>query len=62
MSEDQKRVDLVAKHGGTLKQAIDAVKTRKSWSPYKDSPSTKIHGPEKPGAGKAAFEAHLKPI
>lgn len=59
MSEDRKRVDLVARHGSTLEQAIDAVKTRKSWSPYKDSPSTKIHGPDKPGAGKAAFEARL---
>ncbi|WP_271085250.1 aldehyde dehydrogenase family protein [Brevundimonas sp. NIBR11] len=39
--------------------AIDAVQTRKSWSPYSDSPSTKIHGPDKPGAGKAAFEARL---
>ncbi|PLW67115.1 phenylacetic acid degradation protein PaaN [Pseudohalioglobus lutimaris] len=59
MSEDQKRADLVAKHAATLEQAIDAVHTRKSWSPYKDSPSTKIHGPDKPGAGKAAFEARL---
>ena len=56
---EQKRIDLVAKHQETLESAIDAVQTRKSWSPYKDSPSTKIHGPDKPGAGKAAFEAHL---
>ncbi len=59
MREEQKRADLVAKHGATLEQALEAVKTRKNWSAYKDSPSTKIHGPEKPVAGKAAFEARL---
>ncbi len=59
MSEEQERVDLIAKHEATLEQAIEAVSTRKSWSAYKDSPSTKIHGPEKPVVGKAAFEARL---
>ncbi|MDO6711585.1 phenylacetic acid degradation protein PaaN [Aliiglaciecola sp. 2_MG-2023] len=59
MSEQQKTIDIVAKHKITLEQAIDAVKSRKNWSPFKDSPSTKIHGPEKPVLGKAAFEAHL---
>lgn len=56
--EDRRRA-LVARHAPTLTAAIDAVQTRKSWSPYSDSPSTKIHGPDKPGAGKAAFEARL---
>ncbi|WP_439102408.1 phenylacetic acid degradation protein PaaN [Congregibacter sp.] len=50
---------LVSKHAATLEAAIDAVNTRKSWSPFKDSPSSKIHGEEKPAAGKAAFEARL---
>ncbi len=50
---------LVERHGATIAQAIEAVETRKSWSPFRDSPSTKIHGPDKPPAGKAAFEAHL---
>ncbi|NDV89782.1 phenylacetic acid degradation protein PaaN [Alteromonas sp. 345S023] len=59
MNEQQPSIDIVAKHQTTLDHAIQAVKTRKSWSPFKDSPSTKIHGPEKPGLGKAAFEAHL---
>ncbi|WOJ95887.1 phenylacetic acid degradation protein PaaN [Congregibacter brevis] len=59
MTNEDKRSELIAKHSATLEQAVDAVKTRKSWSPYKDSPSTKIHGPDKPGAGKAAFEARL---
>ncbi len=50
---------IIDKHSGTLKTAVEAVSSRRSWSPFKDSPSTKIHGPEKPGAGKAAFEARL---
>lgn len=56
---DDRRRALVERHATTLAEAIDAVQTRKSWSPYSDSPSTKIHGPDKPGAGKAAFEARL---
>jgi phenylacetic acid degradation protein paaN len=56
--EDRRRA-LIARHAPTLTAAIDAVQTRKSWSPWSDSPSTKIHGPDKPGAGKAAFEARL---
>ncbi|WGM30172.1 N-succinylglutamate 5-semialdehyde dehydrogenase [Brevundimonas sp. NIBR11] len=56
---DERRRALFARHAETLMAAIDAVQTRKSWSPYSDSPSTKIHGPDKPGAGKAAFEARL---
>ncbi|MBL8629891.1 MAG: phenylacetic acid degradation protein PaaN [Rhodospirillaceae bacterium] len=50
---------LVDKHQPTLNAALRAVQTRASWSPYKDSPSTKIHGPDKPVQGKAAFEARL---
>ena len=58
-SLDERRRALIWRHAPTLTAAIDAVQTRKSWSPYSDSPSTKIHGPDKPGAGKAAFEARL---
>lgn len=50
---------LVSRHAATLAAALEAVKSRASWSPFKDSPSTKIHGPEKPVAGKQAFEARL---
>ena len=50
---------LIERHKSLLASAIEAVETRKSWSPFKDSPSTKIHGPEKPAQGKAAFEARL---
>ncbi len=58
-SLEERRRALIARHAPTLTAAIDAVQTRRSWSPYSDSPSTKIHGPDKPGAGKAAFEARL---
>ncbi len=58
-SLDDRRRALIARHAPTLEAAIDAVQTRKSWSPFSDSPSTRIHGPDKPGAGKAAFEARL---
>jgi phenylacetic acid degradation protein paaN len=57
MSAD--RLALIERHKQLIALAIEAVDTRKSWSPFKDSPSTKIHGPEKPVAGKAAFEARL---
>ncbi len=53
------RAALIEKHRPVIAQAIEAVETRVSWSPYKDSPSTRIHGTEKPPAGKAAFEARL---
>jgi len=53
------RLALIERHKDLIARAIEAVETRKSWSPFKDSPSTKIHGPEKPAAGKAAFEARL---
>ncbi|MCX7358503.1 MAG: phenylacetic acid degradation protein PaaN [Alphaproteobacteria bacterium] len=53
------QLGLIARHKDMIARAIDAVETRKSWSPFKDSPSTKIHGAEKPAAGKAAFEARL---
>ncbi|WP_292052362.1 MULTISPECIES: aldehyde dehydrogenase family protein [unclassified Brevundimonas] len=50
---------LVARHADLIEKAIAAVETRIAWSPFKDSPSTKIHGPDKPVAGKAAFENQL---
>lgn len=54
-----RHAELIARHAATLDAAIEAVRTRKAWSPFSDSPSTKIHGPDKPGAGKAAFKARL---
>jgi phenylacetic acid degradation protein paaN len=54
-----RHADLIARHAATLDAAIEAVQTRRAWSPFSDSPSTRIHGPDKPPAGKAAFEARL---
>lgn len=51
--------DLIGKHSATLDAAIEAVGTRQSWSPFRDSPSAKFHPPGAPEAGKAAFEALL---
>lgn len=59
MSNVKSHDALIEKHSGLLAQAVDAVKNRGAWSPYKDSPSTKIHGPDKPVDGKAAFESRL---
>jgi len=48
---------LMERHAPLMAAAIEAVQTRRNWSPYKDSPSSKIHGTEKPEAGRKAFEA-----
>ena len=50
---------LTARHLPTLEAAINAVNTRKNWSPFRDSPSAKFHSPGAPEEGKAAFEAQL---
>lgn len=50
---------LVAHHAPTLEAAIEAVNSRKSWSPFRDSPSAKFHAQGAPEAGKAAFDAQL---
>lgn len=50
---------LTARHAALLAAAINAVETRQSWSPFRDSPSGKFHPPGKAEAGKAAFEAQL---
>lgn len=51
--------DLTTRHAPTLEAAIEAVNSRKSWSPFRDSPSAKFHPEGAPEAGKAAFEAQL---
>ncbi len=53
------REAVIARHADLIESALDAIRTRRAWSPFRDSPSTKIHGPDKPVAGKAAFEAQL---
>ncbi len=46
-------------HQATLNKALDACEKRYAWTAYTESPSSKIHGSEKPAAGKARFEAML---
>lgn len=50
---------LFAKHRATLEKALDACEKRYSWTAYPESPSSKIHGEEKPRAGKDRFDAML---
>ena len=51
--------DYYARHSATLAKAVDACHKRYSWTAYPESPSSKIHGQEKPREGKARFEAML---
>lgn len=50
---------LFEKHRPLLDKALDACAKRYAWSGWPESPSTKLHGEEKPAAGKARFEALL---
>lgn len=61
MNEDVQRLreSVIERHAPQIEAALEAIRTRAAWSPFRDSPSTKIHGAEKPAAGKAAFEAQL---
>jgi phenylacetic acid degradation protein paaN len=47
------------RHRATLAKALDACAQRYSWTAYPESPSSRVHGEEKPRAGKARFEATL---
>jgi phenylacetic acid degradation protein paaN len=47
------------KHKATLDKALDACAKRYAWTAYQESPSSKIHGTQKPVDGKARFEALL---
>jgi phenylacetic acid degradation protein paaN len=51
--------DFLARHRSTLDKALDACDKRYSWTAYPESPSSKIHGEEKPKAGKARFDSML---
>ncbi|MCG8442997.1 MAG: phenylacetic acid degradation protein PaaN [Caulobacterales bacterium] len=51
--------DTAPRHADTLNAALQACASRHHWSPFAESPSTKIHGAERPAEGKARFEALL---
>ena len=50
---------LYDQHRETIEAALKAVRTRDHWSPFKESPSGKLHGEDAPVRGKARFEAQL---
>lgn len=50
---------LYEKHQGKLNAALEACRTRQSFSAWPENPSSKIHGEELPAAGKARFDAQL---
>lgn len=50
---------LYDKHRETLDTALKAVRIRDHWSPFRESPSAKLHGEEAPRLGKSRFEAQL---
>lgn len=52
--------DYFQKHAELLDKALDACALRYSWSAWPENPSSKIHGDEKPAAGRAAFESRLQ--
>lgn len=56
---DPRHAAVIARHAPTLAAALEAIRTRKAWSPWSDSPSSKIHGEAAAPAGRAAFEARL---
>lgn len=50
---------LFERHQEKLQRAVDACRTRESYSGWPESPSSKLHGEALPAAGKASFEARL---
>ncbi|MFI2471366.1 phenylacetic acid degradation protein PaaN [Streptomyces globisporus] len=51
--------DFFTRHHELLRRAAEATMRRDFWSPFPESPSTKVYGPQAPEAGEAAFRAHL---
>ncbi len=52
-------VELAERHAPHLDAALKACATRAHWSPFKESPSSKVHGESRPAEGRARFEALL---
>jgi phenylacetic acid degradation protein paaN len=47
------------RHRGLLEQALEAIQTRRYWSPFAEMPSPKVYGETANDDGKKAFEARL---
>lgn len=50
---------LFQKHEGTLKEAIEAIHSRKFYAKYMEAPSPKVYGENAQAEGQARFEAQL---
>jgi phenylacetic acid degradation protein paaN len=50
--------DMFAAHEKTLRDAIEATRTREYFSAFNESPSPRVYGENAAAEGKAAFEAH----
>ena len=50
---------LFATHSEKLQAALQACRTRESYSGWPENPSSKLHGEAPPAAGKARFDAQL---
>lgn len=55
MAADLTAVPLIERHRGTLDKALEAIRTRESWSPYPEHPKAYGDGAD----GKGAFDALL---
>lgn len=51
--------ELFARHAKTLEEAVSAIHGRHFWTPYPESPSPKVYGPDAAAQGQAAFEGYL---
>jgi phenylacetic acid degradation protein paaN len=50
--------DMFAAHEKTLREAIEATRTREYFSAFNESPSPRVYGENAAAEGKAAFESH----
>ncbi|MFI1380091.1 phenylacetic acid degradation protein PaaN [Embleya sp. NPDC020886] len=56
---NSERPDFFARHRTLLEQAVQATAERDHWTPYPESPSTKVYGEQAPALGEAAFNEQL---
>src|SRR2546429_5178033 len=51
--------DFSTAHRETLDRAVQAIKERRYWSPFPESPSPRVYGETAAADGQQAFEAYL---
>jgi phenylacetic acid degradation protein paaN len=57
--ENTSRLDFFARHRSLLEHAVDATINRDHWTPYPESPSKSVYGPEAAERGEAAFRSQI---